>query len=426
MERESLYLVSEQPLSWWKLTISKTGIGKASALRGCWQFFASLFSNRLKFALQRRVQELVASLDPSNQENKILIEKITRLVYSQHSWMFGAVKGLQNPPSARLFSGGWMESLIQPYEKRGRYYNFPGEPIWRRFIETLFLLFPGALKVPTDKDLNAWNRAEWQPCARSTAAKITWLGHSGVLLQAKNINLLFDPTFDFVKPCFVRHTKPPIPFEKLPLIDLVVISHSHADHFDPATLKKLMPYKTAAFVPHRLDNWFKKVGFENVEGKKWWQRSIVQRNEGPITLTAIPAQHTSQRTLTDLNQCLWMGAMIEVDGYRIYFAGDTGYNAKILQEIKRQFGRIDLALLPIAPVEGKCELHCDIRKALDAFEKLEAKRMVPIHYGAYRTGTEKIEDPLDELTMIAKQRGILDKISFLKLGETLEMEKIEV
>lgn len=422
-EIDSFHIVALEPVKWWKLKVSKRQIVTVSTLRSSLQWVASLFSDRLKKSLRAAASSLFESWDPKSSEERIAMEKINRLVYSPDSWLYGAVKGLQNPPTTKLLSGGWIESSIRPHEEKGRYYNFPKERIWGQLAKTLYLLFPGTFAAPTKEDLKSWHRVDWKPCDRSIEPKVTWLGHSSVLIQIAGMNLIFDPTFDFVRPCFVRHTEPPIPLEKLPLIDLVCISHNHADHFDKTALNHFTAYKTAALVPHRLDSWFKKAGYESAEGKRWWQQAVLVREDRQITLTAVPAQHGSNTNIADLNRTLWMGVMIESEGYKIYFAGDTGYNPEIFEEISKKFGTIDLALLPVAPPEGKCEMHFDNHRALDAFEKLQAKRMVPIHYGAYRTGKEKVEDPLIDVTNSAKQRGLLDKITFLKIGETLELER---
>ncbi len=149
----------------------------------------------------------------------------------------------------------------------------------------------------------------------------------------------------------------------------------------------------------------------------------IERDGKKIKLTAMPAQHGSCTSVADYHRSLWMGIMIEVNGLRFYYAGDTGFNRNHLEEVKKHFGPIDVALLPIAP-EGEPEMHLGHKQALDAFERLGAKKLIPIHYGAYRMGAEKIEDPLKMFLQAAQQRGLTDKIVVLKLGETVEVAKV--
>ena len=87
----------------------------------------------------------------------------------------------------------------------------------------------------------------------STQPRVTWIGHSTVLVQIDGLNLLTDPhwgqrasPFSFAGP--KRHQAPGIPFDKLPAIDAVVISHNHWDHLDKDTIQALMAAHAKAFV----------------------------------------------------------------------------------------------------------------------------------------------------------------------------------
>jgi hypothetical protein len=79
----------------------------------------------------------------------------------------------------------------------------------------------------------------------SSQPRVTWVGHSTLLVQIDGLNLLTDPhwgqrasPFSFAGP--KRHQAPGIPFDKLPKIDAVVISHNHWDHLDQETVQALM------------------------------------------------------------------------------------------------------------------------------------------------------------------------------------------
>jgi N-acyl-phosphatidylethanolamine-hydrolysing phospholipase D len=425
MDLESLEAISQEPIEWWHLELTdKQEIKVASTWKSALQWIYSFYSDRLKRDLRQRVCTILDSLPQvSSEPQKIVLEKTSRLIHSKHSWLYGADQKIANPSVAQFKPSKDMVSSIQPHQENGRYYNFPGEYIWTQFFTTLYLLFPGSFSEPSREDLKTWHRTNWKPCARSSEPQMTWMGHNTLLFQASNINLLFDPTFDFVGPCFNRYTAPPIPLRKLPLIDAVAISHNHADHCDPSTLTKLAAFQTAAFAPVGTEAWFKERRFEAVEGKKWWQSSIIERDGKKIKLTAMPAQHGSCTGVADYHRSLWMGIMIEVNGLRLYFAGDTGFNRNHIEEIKKHFGPVDVALLPIAP-EGEPEMHLGHKQALDAFERLGAKKLIPIHYGAYRMGAEKIEDPLKMFMAAAEQRGLTDKILVLKLGETVDIAKL--
>ena len=75
----------------------------------------------------------------------------------------------------------------------------------------------------------------------------TWIGHSTVLLNIDGTTILTDPVMFNRIGVYVlgttigipRYTKPAIPIEQLPKIDIVLISHAHIDHMDLETLNWL-------------------------------------------------------------------------------------------------------------------------------------------------------------------------------------------
>ncbi len=78
-----------------------------------------------------------------------------------------------------------------------------------------------------------------------TQTAATWVGHATVLLQTAGLNILTDPQWNdraspvsFAGP--TRHQMPGVPFDQLPPIDVVLISHNHYDHLDLQTVRDLM------------------------------------------------------------------------------------------------------------------------------------------------------------------------------------------
>ncbi len=82
------------------------------------------------------------------------------------------------------------------------------------------------------------------PQVTGDKVRFSYVGHASWLIQTAGLNLLFDPVwsercspFTFAGP--KRVNEPGIPFDKLPVIDAVLVSHGHYDHLDIATLSKL-------------------------------------------------------------------------------------------------------------------------------------------------------------------------------------------
>lgn len=72
--------------------------------------------------------------------------------------------------------------------------------------------------------------------------KATWIGHSTVVIQDGDVNLIVDPVFgDRASPVTFagpkRYRRPACTIEQLPIIDAVFVSHDHYDHLDSKALK---------------------------------------------------------------------------------------------------------------------------------------------------------------------------------------------
>lgn len=95
-----------------------------------------------------------------------------------------------------------------------------------------------------DERLKAANRLQLDRTLKKGEAAVTFVGHATVLVQLAGLNLLTDPVWsDVVGPWGwvgpERARDPGIPFDRLPRIDVVLISHNHYDHLDLPTLKRL-------------------------------------------------------------------------------------------------------------------------------------------------------------------------------------------
>jgi N-acyl-phosphatidylethanolamine-hydrolysing phospholipase D len=257
-------------------------------------------------------------------------------------------------------------------------------------------------------DLTAWIKHIWREIGRdetelpaghflgqSEAAKalsasgpgnrLTWLGHSSFLLRLGGHNILLDPFLsDYATsaPPFgpKRYTPPGLPVEKLPGIDLLIISHNHYDHLDRATLEGL-PNKDRipVIVPLKLKAFITELGFRDVTELDWHDT----RKTGPITVTAIPAVHFSSRSLFDRNETLWTGYSISDGHTRVYFSGDTGYHS-IFKDLGRRYGPFDFGLVPIGAYKRASNLkstHTTPEEAVRLGRDMGVKTLVPMHWG---------------------------------------------
>lgn len=171
---------------------------------------------------------------------------------------------------------------------------------------------------------------------------ITWVGHSSFLVQLDGVNLLTDPIWsDRAGPLALlgpkRRVPPGIPFDALPPIDAVLLSHNHYDHLDDRTVRRLIRrYPEAAwFAPLGVASFVRARGATRVADLDWWEETSL----GAMRLACTPAQHFSARGLRDLGRTLWCGWSILGPSRRVFFVGDSAYHP--------EFSRIGDAVRPI-------------------------------------------------------------------------------
>ena len=158
------------------------------------------------------------------------------------------------------------------------------------------------------------------PVTEHGRVKLTFINHSTVLFQTKDINVLTDPIwseraspFRFLGPKRVRN--PGIPFNELPHIDVVLVSHNHYDHMDLPTLKKLNnQFHPVFLVPLGNKSYLNYRGIDHVIELDWWQKYSI----GNALFTLLPTQHWSARWLTDRYRTLWGSFGVELEGKKIY------------------------------------------------------------------------------------------------------------
>lgn len=259
------------------------------------------------------------------------------------------------------------------------------------------------------------------------APKITWLGHSCFLIQYRGVNILTDPILsNRASPVFfagpARLVAKPITLSELPDIDYVVISHNHYDHLDQFTIETLGD-APEYLVPLRLKTWFEDLGIDGnrVHEFDWWD----ERTLAGIRFIATPAQHWSGRGLGDRYETLWASWRIEFSDFRLWFAGDTGYNEIQFNQVYDRYGAVELALIPIgsyAPRWFMQATHVNPEEAIRIHNDLRATLSIGMHWGTFQLSAEPFFEPQQKLDALVAA-GALNQGRFitLKIGETLAM-----
>jgi L-ascorbate metabolism protein UlaG (beta-lactamase superfamily) len=248
------------------------------------------------------------------------------------------------------------------------------------------------------------------PRVGSGEVAVTWIGHASFLIQAGGLNVLIDPVFGNWVKGIKRMRCPGVALGDLPPIDLVLVTHAHFDHLDRRSLRQVAR-RQPIVVPFEVGNLVDDLGFGWVQELNTWDSFEI----GPVRVTLTPCYHWGARVLHDSYRGFG-GFILEVDGRVLYHGGDSAFFAGF-GEIGRRFP-IDVALLPIGAYDPPSHrtVHMNPEEALLAFEQLGARVMVPMHYGTFRLSYEPLEEPPQRLRSAAHQRGLLDRIAWMREG----------
>ncbi|KAG9394377.1 metallo hydrolase [Carpediemonas membranifera] len=249
-----------------------------------------------------------------------------------------------------------------------------------------------------------------------------WIGHATVYFQIKGRLMITDPVIGRVGGKFgiKRSAPPPIKsWSDLPGVDTVLISHDHMDHLNKASVKELNEHFEPTFVcGEGVDKLLHKWGVpvDRIRTCRWWDRVDVRGT----SVTFLPAQHWSQRGIHDRNTRLWGGFLVECEGKKVFYTGDTGYNSDLFKTIGT-LGPMDMSLLPIGcgqPEELMRYQHVNPAAALKIHEDVQSRCTVAVHHGTYPSGmaAETLKSPGEEMAELARQQGKADCVRVGNVG----------
>jgi L-ascorbate metabolism protein UlaG (beta-lactamase superfamily) len=244
-----------------------------------------------------------------------------------------------------------------------------------------------------------------------------WVGHATVLLEIGGRVVVTDPvTTATVGQLSKRVVVPGLRPEQFPSIDLVAISHVHYDHLSFGSLVALEKKIDFLALPEGGLAYLPEYSFDAMEVEPW--KSVTR---GALTFTSTPAKHLGWRYGFDGWSNVQGGWVFECAGKSVYFAGDTGYDADLFHAIAKRFPHLDLALLPIAPMEPHDLIagwHMNPKEALQAFVDLGAARMMPIHYDTFINSLDDPGEAIPRLLADAKAAKIpRERLEILQIGE---------
>lgn len=241
----------------------------------------------------------------------------------------------------------------------------------------------------------------YRPLAQGEKVSATFINHSTFLLEFLELKVLTDPVYSerasplsFFGP--KRVIAPGLPFDSLPPIDVVIISHNHYDHLDIETLKKLdKKFHPLFILPIGNGKLLSEAGIHNVKELDWWEDVKVK----DVNFSLTPARHWSARGMWDKNEALWGAFMLTHPDVKVYFAGDTAYGPHF-SETKLRLGSPDLSLIPIGAYKPEWfmqDAHMNPSEAVQSHLDLGSKRSVGMHFGTFQLADEGIDEPAEDL-----------------------------
>lgn len=270
----------------------------------------------------------------------------------------------------------------------------------------------------------AWPGPQAHADPAESGLRVTWLGHSTLLLEIDGVRILTDPVWaeraspvSFAGPR--RFHPAPIPLDQLPRIDLVLLSHDHYDHLDKRAVRAIarqgMPFVTALGVGDHLEAWGIAPG--RIHELDWWEDIALP--ELGLTIAAAPSQHFSGRLLRR-NGTLWSSWVISGPSKRVFVGCDSGL-FEGFAEIGRRFGPFDLASLEMAQYnEAWHTIHMTPEEAIEAALALGARAMLPVHWGTFCLSFHAWDEPIERLVAHAATREL--RVLTPRLGQPVEPE----
>jgi len=258
--------------------------------------------------------------------------------------------------------------------------------------------------------------------AKSTHSNITYIGHATTLLEIDRRLIITDPVLRDQFTLLRRHGPALEGTGREPSqVQLILLSHMHLDHADPASIRRLS-YQATVIAPRGSGAYLRSRVPQPIIEMSLGERLTV----GRLTIQATPAAHSGSRPLQGWHSAA-MGYIIE-GSVTVYFAGDTDLFDE-MEQIGKDFD-IDLALLPVAGFGPRTPHgHLNAQSAARALSMLKPRVAIPIHWGALRPlgpiwrRLGYLQDPPYTFAGYASQLAPRTEIRILLPGETTTISR---
>lgn len=185
---------------------------------------------------------------------------------------------------------------------------------------------------------------------------INWLGHASFFFNDAGANKIY-----FIDPFQIGN-------KRLDAADIIFITHAHYDHFSQADIEKILKETTIIVAPIDI---LAKIDIE--ESRKLNVNPNKKYEIKGFSFSTIPAYNNHPERLSFHPKANnWVGYIFELNGQKIYHAGDTDFTEE-MKNLKNL--NLDIALLPIGGT-----YTMDVKEAAEAANTIAAKITIPMHY----------------------------------------------